>query len=164
MSEPDFISKVVAQTIAQQRVESWKKSRETIVFTNGVFDLLHPGHVIYLEAAKKLGTKLVVGINSDASTKTLNKGNNRPINDQDARSCVLAALASTDLIVIFDGKDPLHLIKALMPDVLVKGGDYTVEDIVGSKEVISNGGMVKSLPFLDGYSTSKIEQKIRGKG
>ncbi len=140
-------------------VDDWAQTEKT-VFTNGVFDLIHPGHVLYLEEAKSLGTKLIVGLNSDHSVKTLGKGAHRPINHSEARAIVLAGLESVDLIVYFDNETPLELIENLKPNVLVKGGDYTLEQIVGAKEVLDNGGKVQSLSFVKGYSTTAVEQRI----
>lgn len=141
-------------------IEDWRQQGESIVFTNGCFDLLHIGHVLYLEEAKTLGSKLVVGINSDASVRRL-KGANRPIKDVYDRAHVLAALASVDMVIAFEEDDPGHLIKQIVPDVLVKGGDWKPEQIVGSDIVIAAGGQVRSLSFIEGYSTTQIEQKIR---
>ena len=132
---------------------------ERIVFTNGCFDLLHVGHVTYLEEAKKLGDRLVVALNSDESVKKL-KGTNRPIVNQHDRLKVMAALASVDFVTVFEDDTPYELIKLIMPDVLVKGGDWSVEQIVGSDLVLANGGEVKSLKFIEGSSTTNIEQKI----
>lgn len=145
-------------------LRTWRSASESIVFTNGVFDLIHPGHVLYLEQAKALGTKLVLGLNSDASARSLGKGDGRPINDQKSRSLVIAALRSVDLVVIFDEYTPLELIKVVRPNILVKGGDYTVDQIVGAKEVIEAGGEVKQLDFVEGYSTTAIEQRILNSG
>ena len=130
-----------------------------IVFTNGCFDILHAGHVEYLEAAKALGDVLIVGINSDRSVKLL-KGKDRPINELDHRSKVLGSLKCVDKVVVFNDKTPLHLIKAVKPDVLVKGGDYKVKEIVGYKEVIANGGTVATIDLVEGLSTSKIISKL----
>ena len=141
-------------------LETWRSENEQIVFTNGVFDLLHPGHVAYLEEAAALGTKLVLGLNSDASAKKLGKGEHRPINDQRARALVVAGLRSIDMVVLFDEATPLELIETVRPAVLVKGGDYRIETVVGAEEVLKYGGEVKLLRFLDGYSTTAIEQKI----
>lgn len=143
---------------------AWKEKGETVVFTNGVFDILHPGHVLYLKEAAALGTKLIVGLNADASVRMLNKGESRPIQDEQARATLLSALSMVDGVVMFSEATPLNLITMLRPDVLVKGGDYTLEQIVGSKEVIAYGGEVKQLQFVDGYSTTSIEQKIRSNG
>ena len=149
---------------AVDQLNRWRGEDETIVFTNGVFDLIHPGHVLYLEEAAALGSKLVIGLNSDASTRLLNKGEHRPINDQSARATVLAALRVVDMVIIFDEIDPLLLIKTVKPDVLVKGGDYSIDEIVGAKEVMAWGGTVRQLKFVPGFSTTAIEQKIRNAG
>jgi rfaE bifunctional protein nucleotidyltransferase chain/domain len=132
-----------------------------IVFTNGCFDILHAGHVTYLAEARALGDLLVVGLNSDASVKRL-KGAERPINDQVARKCVLEGLRAVDLVCIFEQDTPLELIKEIRPNTLVKGGDWRVDQIVGSDFVLKNGGEVKSLAFLNGHSTTKIIEKARG--
>ncbi|MEX2597262.1 MAG: D-glycero-beta-D-manno-heptose 1-phosphate adenylyltransferase [Salibacteraceae bacterium] len=139
----------------------WKKQGKRVVFTNGVFDILHPGHVLYLAEAAELGSKLIVGLNSDASVKLLNKGSNRPIQDEKARAIVLSGLEMVDAIITFEEPTPLEVITAIQPDVLVKGGDYSLEQIVGAKEVLDEGGEVKQLQFIEGYSTTAIEQKIR---
>ena len=141
--------------------KNWTKSGERIVFTNGVFDLIHPGHILYLEEAAQLGTKLIIGLNSDTSAKTLNKGDHRPINDEIARAIVISALKSVDAVVLFDESTPISLIEAIKPDTLVKGGDYSIDQIVGADIVIANGGQVKTLQFVEGYSTTAIEQKIQ---
>ncbi|MEZ4720384.1 MAG: D-glycero-beta-D-manno-heptose 1-phosphate adenylyltransferase [Flavobacteriales bacterium] len=140
--------------------QAWRDAGEKVVFTNGVFDILHPGHVHYLSEAKALGTKLILGLNSDGSARDLNKGPARPINSQKARALVLAGLESVDLVVIFDEPTPLQIISVLLPDVLVKGGDYEIKDIVGAEEVMNHGGEVKQLSFLKGYSTTNIEKRI----
>lgn len=131
-----------------------------IVFTNGCFDILHPGHVDLLERAKKLGSKLIVGINSDESVRKI-KGKGRPLVDQDARSAVLRGLASVDEVVIFDELTPDRVIREIKPDVLVKGGDWKTDEIVGADFVLQNGGQVLSLPLLEGYSTSVIVEKLK---
>jgi len=141
--------------------KNWTKSGDRIVFTNGVFDLIHPGHILYLEEAAQLGTKLIIGLNSDTSAKTLNKGDHRPINDEIARAIVISALKSVDAVVLFDESTPISLIEAIKPDTLVKGGDYSIDQIVGADIVIANGGQVKTLQFVEGYSTTAIEQKIQ---
>ena len=141
--------------------KNWTKSGDRIVFTNGVFDLIHPGHILYLEEAAQLGTKLIIGLNSDTSAKTLNKGDHRPINDEIARAIVISALKSVDAVVLFDESTPISLIEAIKPDTLVKGGDYSIDQIVGADFVIANGGQVKTLQFVEGYSTTAIEQKIQ---
>jgi rfaE bifunctional protein nucleotidyltransferase chain/domain len=137
-----------------------KRKGKKIVFTNGCFDIIHIGHVLYLEEAKSLGDYLIVGINTDFSVQNL-KGNHRPINDLKCRSNVLAALESVDLVIPFSEETPLKLIEKILPDILVKGGDWKPETIVGSQIVINNGGQVKSLKFIEGYSTTAIEQKIK---
>ncbi|GAB4454864.1 MAG: hypothetical protein OHK0036_18490 [Bacteroidia bacterium] len=130
-----------------------------IVFTNGCFDILHPGHVYYLNKAKSFGDILIVGLNSDASVKRL-KGEKRPIHPQDKRAEVLASILCVDYICIFEEDTPLNLIQMVQPDVLVKGGDYTIDKIVGADFVIQNGGKVEIIPYLEGFSTTKI---IEGK-
>jgi rfaE bifunctional protein nucleotidyltransferase chain/domain len=140
-------------------VTNWKAQGRTIVFTNGCFDLLHYGHLHYLADAKDCGDKLIVGLNSAASVSRL-KGAHRPINDELTRQHSLAALEMVDAVVVFEEDTPLQLIKLIMPDTLVKGGDWQPHQIVGSKEVLGNGGVVKSLPFVEGYSTTNIESKI----
>lgn len=132
-----------------------------LVFTNGCFDVLHRGHVTYLAQARALGASLVVGVNSDASVKRLGKGGDRPINSQDDRMAVLAALESVGLVIPFDEDTPLRLIATCKPDVLVKGGDWRPEDIVGTAEVRGWGGVVHSIPFLHQRSTTTLLQKIR---
>lgn len=135
-----------------------------LCFTNGCFDLIHPGHVKYLEDARALGDFLVVGLNSDASVARL-KGPGRPLQDEAARAAVLLGLRSVDAVVRFDEDTPLELIRALQPDVLVKGGDYTPETVVGRELVEGRGGRLVLIPFLPGHSTSRIEQRIRtGRG
>lgn len=132
--------------------------KETVVFTNGCFDIIHLGHLRYLEHARKLGSKLIVGINSDLSVKRL-KGDDRPINNQETRRNILLSLDFVDEVIIFDEDTPLNLISVIKPNILVKGGDYVVEEIIGYDLVISNGGSVVTLPFLNGYSTSLIISK-----
>ena len=141
-----------------------RENDKTVVFTNGVFDIIHPGHVAYLKEAKALGDVLIVGLNSDSSARKLNKGATRPIQNQNARAEILGALKPVDYVVIFDEETPIDVIQALFPDVLVKGGDYEIDQIVGAREVMANGGEVKKLKFLEGYSTSAIEQKIKNEG
>jgi rfaE bifunctional protein nucleotidyltransferase chain/domain len=152
--------KIVTMDIAQAIVKNWQIQGEKVVFTNGCFDILHAGHVHYLEEAKHLGNKLVVGLNTDQSVQRLDKSPARPIQSQDSRAMVLAALESVSLVVLFDEDTPKELIETLNPNILVKGADYQIDQIVGGSHVIGNGGEVKTLEFLPGYSTSKIEQKI----
>lgn len=137
----------------------WRSAGDRIVFTNGCFDILHFGHLHYLADARALGERLVVGLNSGASVRRL-KGPNRPINDELTRTHLLAALEIVDAVVIFEEDTPLELIKLVQPDILVKGGDWKPEQIVGSEVVLTRGGQVLSLPFVEGYSTTNIEQKI----
>lgn len=158
------LGKVYTLEALLQLRESWKADAEKVVFTNGVFDLLHVGHVLYLDEAKALGTKLIIGVNSDSSARDLGKGPNRPLNDERARAVVLSALQSVDAVVLFAEPTPAEIIAALIPDVLVKGGDYTPDQIAGAETVLEHGGEVKSLQFVEGYSTTAIEQKIRQSG
>jgi D-beta-D-heptose 7-phosphate kinase/D-beta-D-heptose 1-phosphate adenosyltransferase len=139
--------------------ERLRREGQRLVFTNGCFDLLHPGHVRYLAHARSLGDALVVALNSDASVRAL-KGQGRPVLNQDERAEVLAALEAVDYVTVFDEETPRELIAALLPDVLVKGGDWPVEQIVGREEVEAAGGHVLSLPFVEGSSTTDIIQRI----
>ena len=139
-------------------ISQWKEIRNeeyNVVFTNGCFDVLHRGHITYLAAARDLGDCLVVGLNSDASVKRL-KGENRPINNEKDRALLLAALSFVDYIIIFEEDTPKNLIEQVQPDILVKGGDYKIEDIVGADFVQSHGGEVLTIEFVDGYSSTKI--------
>ncbi|MDD4731261.1 MAG: D-glycero-beta-D-manno-heptose 1-phosphate adenylyltransferase [Desulfovibrio sp.] len=133
-----------------------------LVFTNGCFDILHPGHVDLLQRARALGQSLVLGLNSDDSVRRLNKGPERPLNRQEERAFVLAGLACVDYVIIFDEDTPLELIRSVRPQVLVKGGDWPVEKIVGREVVQALGGEVVSLPLLSGYSTTALVERIRG--
>lgn len=153
-------SKIKNRKEAKQQVDFWQQSGKKVVFTNGCFDILHLGHIDYLEKARALGDFLVVGLNSDHSVQKL-KGPNRPINSEKDRSRLLAALAFVDLVTLFKNETPKELITFLMPDILVKGSDYQVKDIVGAKEIIDNGGEVKTLSFIEGYSTTSIIEKIK---
>lgn len=139
---------------------NWREREMRVVFTNGCFDLLHPGHVTYLEQARELGDVLVVGLNSDDSIRRL-KGPTRPVNRLADRAHMLAGLRSVDLVVPFEQDTPIELIRSLLPDVLVKGGDYVPDDIVGAAEVRQAGGEVIVVPFLDGHSSSSLIEKIR---
>jgi len=151
------------------QILQWKSERAKVVFTNGVFDILHLGHVTYLQKAKELGDKLVVGMNTDASVRRLNKGPERPIHDEYARAKVLLALKCVDAVVLFDDDTPLQLIERIQPEILVKGGDYDPNEsdsqakkyIVGSRETKSRGGVVCSIDLVDGYSTTQAVHKIR---
>lgn len=144
-------------------LRSWRAAGDTVVFTNGCFDLLHYGHLHYLAAARDLGQRLVIGLNSAASVCRL-KGPTRPINDELTRTHQLAALAFVDAVVVFEEDTPYRLIQEVQPDILVKGGDWRPEQIVGSDLVLARGGQVLSLPFVEGYSTTNIEQKILKSG
>ncbi|NJS36408.1 MAG: D-glycero-beta-D-manno-heptose 1-phosphate adenylyltransferase [Brachymonas sp.] len=135
--------------------------KKPIVFTNGVFDVLHRGHVSYLEAARALGGSLVVALNTDASAKRLGKGADRPLNTQDDRAHVIAALASVDAVMLFDEDTPYQLIEQLRPDIIVKGGDYDMSKLPETALVQSWGGKAMALPFVDGYSTTALVEKIR---
>ena len=145
---------------ATRQVAEWKQQGKRVVFTNGCFDLLHLGHVDYLEKARNLGDVLVVGLNTDDSVSRF-KGPQRPIQDQVSRSRVMAALRSVDLVVFFNEDTPINLISALVPQVLVKGSDYLAENIVGADVVKNAGGEVKTIEFVPGYSTSRIVEKIK---
>ncbi len=143
-----------------QQAIIWRMLGKKIVFTNGVFDIIHKGHIASLTEAASHGDMLVVAVNADESVKKL-KGPNRPINDENARVLVLASLLQTDAIIIFEEETPLELIKLLLPDVLVKGGDYTLEQIAGAKEVIAAGGKVVIAKIIDGISTTKIIEDMK---
>ncbi len=145
---------------AQITIEQWRNNGNRIVFTNGCFDLLHPGHIDYLDKAAGLGNKLIIGLNDDDSIRRL-KGDTRPINPLQDRAIMLAALRAVALVVPFPEDTPLRLITALRPDVLVKGGDYRPDDIVGASVVRQNGGEVIVMPFLEGYSSSGLIRRIQ---
>lgn len=153
-------SKILSVTALENQLEKWRSENEKIVFTNGCFDLLHLGHVDYLAKARDLGDRLVVGLNSDASIKHI-KGSSRPINDKQSRLALLAGMSYVDAVVLFDEDTPINLISAVMPDVLVKGGDYTVKDIVGHEIVLNNKGKVCTIDFVEGYSSSALIEKIK---
>ena len=160
--EPHFSGEEFISSLSEvkKRSSMLKQDRKRVVFTNGCFDILHAGHVHYLEAAKKLGDELVVGLNSDSSVKSL-KGKGRPVNNLEQRAKVLSSLRCVDKVVSFSDETPLKLIKAIKPDVLVKGGDYKVKGVVGHKEIKSWGGVVKIIPLVPGLSTTKIIKKLR---
>ena len=141
-------------------LQDWRASGSTIVFTNGCFDIVHAGHIGYLNEAKSLGDRLVIGLNSDESVRRL-KGQSRPIHSFTDRALVLSNLAMVDMVIGFEEDTPLSLIKQILPDYLVKGGDYSIDQIVGAQEVISNGGKVLSLAYIPGYSSSQIIQKLK---
>ncbi len=154
----NFEQKICARTDFAERTAALPRP---LVFTNGCFDVLHRGHVTYLAQARALGAALVVGVNSDASVKRLGKGEDRPLNSQEDRMVVLAALQAVDLVVVFDEDTPLNLILACRPDVLVKGGDWPPDKIVGANEVQGWSGTVHSIPFLHQHSTTALLNKIR---
>ena len=140
-------------------VNQWKMLSKKVVFTNGCFDIIHRGHNTYLLEAAAFGNKLIVAVNSDESVRKL-KGNNRPIVDEYSRAFNLACHTYIDAVILFDEDTPLNLINEFQPDVLIKGGDYTIETIVGAQEVLSYGGQVEIIPFLEGYSSTNIIDKI----
>jgi D-beta-D-heptose 7-phosphate kinase/D-beta-D-heptose 1-phosphate adenosyltransferase len=148
----------VPQLLSQ--LKWWRLINKTIAFTNGVFDILHEGHIKVLSQAAEFADVLIVGVNSDASVKRL-KGNGRPVNNQQSRSLLLASLIMVDAVVIFEEDTPLNLIKSILPDVLVKGGDYTPANIVGADEVIKHGGKVEIIPTQEGFSTTGIIEKMK---
>jgi D-beta-D-heptose 7-phosphate kinase/D-beta-D-heptose 1-phosphate adenosyltransferase len=156
------VSRTAGKVRALPAAIAWRRSVVGhVVFTNGVFDLLHPGHVELLEAARREGAALIVGVNSDASVRRLRKGDERPVAVDMARVRVLAALAAVDCVVLFDEDTPLALIQALEPDVLVKGADYSRDSIVGADWVEARGGRVVRVPLLAGYSTSALVERLR---
>lgn len=156
------VKKILSRAELIIRRREWKDNRRRVVFTNGCFDLLHPGHIRLLEQARALGDALVVGLNSDASVRRL-KGNGRPLVAEGERAEVLAALAAVDAVTIFAESTPRELVAALLPDVLVKGGDWGPDQIVGREEVEAAGGRVVVVPYLEGYSTSALIARIAGK-
>lgn len=165
------MSKLTQLQILQNKIASkedlhwilnlWRFKGHRIVFTNGCFDIIHRGHIEYLAEAADLGDKLIIGLNSDTSMKLQGKGANRPLQDELSRSEIIASLQFVDLIVLFDSDTPYELIKLVQPDVLVKGADYKIEDIVGHDLVLNKGGEVKRISFIEGYSTTKIIEKAK---
>lgn len=148
--------------MTRTQAERWRAScRGTVVFTNGVFDLLHPGHIDVLSGARAQGDHLVVGVNSDASARRLGKGPERPVRTEIERAYVLAGLAAVDAVVVFDEDTPLALVRALMPDVIVKGGDYSPDAVVGGEDVRARGGRVVIIPLTPGQSTTSIIERLR---
>ncbi|MDO7848956.1 D-glycero-beta-D-manno-heptose 1-phosphate adenylyltransferase [Hymenobacter sp. M29] len=150
--------KILTREQLPATVAAWREQGRKVVFTNGCFDLLHLGHVDYLEQARHLGDALVVGLNTDASVGALKPG--RPIQDEDARARILASLAFVDAVVLFGEPTPLALIELVQPDVLVKGDDYAIDGIVGHELVLNRGGQVLTVPLVPGYSTSRIVERI----
>lgn len=157
---PAFLSKLASRQDAVQRVASLR-ANGPVVFTNGVFDVLHRGHASYLAQARSLGGSLVVALNSDTSAKRLGKGPDRPLNNELDRAALMAALESVSLVTWFDEDTPLELITELRPDVLVKGGDYEMSQLAETKVVEAYGGRAQAIPFVDGYSTTALVKKIR---
>ena len=153
-------NKIISFDQINNLAKKWRAAGERVVFTNGCFDLIHYGHIYYLAEARGLGDRLVVGMNASASVSRL-KGPHRPIKDEQTRLFVLASLSMVDAVVIFEEDTPYRLIKEVQPDILVKGGDWAIDQIVGADLVLQNGGQVKNLAFIEGYSTTNIEQKIK---
>jgi len=155
---PDFVAKLCARVELLPRLAALARP---VVFTNGVFDILHRGHVTYLAQARALGASLVIGLNSDSSARALGKAPDRPLNNEGDRACVLAALESVSLVTLFDETMPLALLKLVRPERYVKGGDYDIETLAETKLVRSWGGDATALPFVDGYSTTSLVERIR---
>ena len=153
-------SKIYLLEGLKDQVDSWKESGEKVVFTNGCFDIVHRGHIEVLARTADLGNRLIIGLNSDQSIQVL-KGENRPIENENSRTILLASLSFVDAVVLFSEETPLNLISTLKPDVLAKGGDYKIETIVGHKIVQNNGGQVIVVPFVDGFSSTNIIDKIK---
>ena len=156
---PAFLDKLCPRVALAERLAALPRP---LVFTNGVFDILHRGHVTYLAEARALGASLAVGLNSDVSARGLGKGPDRPLNAEADRACVLAALQSVDLVTLFDEPTPLALLELVRPEVYVKGGDYDIEQLAETALVRRWGGQARALPFVDGFSTSVLVQRIRG--
>lgn len=154
------LHKIVTLDEAQKIVANWKAQGEKVVFTNGCFDIIHKGHVFYLAQARELGTKLILGLNTDESIKRL-KGPERPIKELESRALTIASFEFIDLVIPFGEDTPLQLISSLLPDVLIKGSDYEIKNIVGAKEVLANGGEVKTIDFVDGFSTTNYFKKLK---
>jgi D-beta-D-heptose 7-phosphate kinase/D-beta-D-heptose 1-phosphate adenosyltransferase len=162
MKKPETVPlKIYSRHELLKAVYRWRFLGKIISFTNGCFDILHAGHIASLSEAAREGDILIVGVNTDASTKRL-KGEERPVNTESSRALLLASLAIVDAVTLFEEDTPYELITALMPDVIVKGGDYTLEQMIGAKEVIANGGRVVINPIVSGFSTTGIIEKIRG--
>jgi rfaE bifunctional protein nucleotidyltransferase chain/domain len=144
----------------EKQIEKWRSAGDKIVFTNGCFDILHKGHIEVLAKTSNLGNRLIIGLNSDSSIKNL-KGENRPILEEDSRALLLAALQFVDAVILFSEKTPFQLISEIVPDILAKGGDYKIEEIVGHEVVQQNGGKVITIPLTEGFSSSNIIDKIQ---
>jgi len=164
MTDCQTSHKIVSKGAAARWVKRLQAQGQRVVFTNGCFDLLHLGHVRYLEEARSLGDALIIGVNTDASVKRLQKEPDRPVNPEGDRAALVAALACVDRVVLFSEDTPLELITALQPDILVKGGDYRLEEIAGREVVRARGGEVKVLPLVQGYSTTALLDRIRCQG
>jgi rfaE bifunctional protein nucleotidyltransferase chain/domain len=152
--------KIVSLSDALKIRKNWKDLQQAVVFTNGCFDILHLGHIDYLEKSRQKGNHLIVAVNTDRSVKAL-KGPSRPVNNEYARARILAALEFVSMVIIFDHDTPLELIKELLPDILVKGNDYSIATIVGSKEVLENGGKVETIELVPNFSTTGIIEKLK---
>jgi D-beta-D-heptose 7-phosphate kinase/D-beta-D-heptose 1-phosphate adenosyltransferase len=164
MNQPaTILSKIYTRNELLKQVARWRFLGKSISFTNGCFDILHAGHIASLTEAAKEGDILIVGVNTDSSTRRL-KGDERPVNDENSRALLLASLAIVDAVTLFDEDTPYELITAIMPDVIVKGGDYTFDQMIGAKEVVANGGRVVINPIVQGFSTTGIIEKIRKLG
>jgi D-beta-D-heptose 7-phosphate kinase/D-beta-D-heptose 1-phosphate adenosyltransferase len=161
MKKPEVIPcKIYTRAELVKQVARWRFLGRSISFTNGCFDILHAGHISSLSEAAKEGDILIVGVNTDASTKRL-KGDERPVNNENSRALLLASLAIVDAVTLFEEDTPFELITAVMPDVIVKGGDYTLDQMIGANEVIANGGRVVINPIVEGFSTTGIIERIR---
>ncbi len=161
MNKPESIPpKILSREELVKAVARWRLLNKTIAFTNGCFDIIHAGHIASLSNAAREATILIVGLNSDASTNRL-KGEGRPVNNEQSRALVMASLAIVDAVTLFEEDTPLELITAILPDVIVKGGDYTIDQIAGANEVIANGGRVVINPILEGFSTTNIINKVQ---
>ena len=158
MSQPGFLNKIAPRASAAERIATLPRP---VVFTNGVFDVLHRGHASYLAHARELGASLVVALNTDASARRLGKGPDRPLNTEDDRAALIAALESVSLVTFFDEDTPLELITSLKPDILVKGGDYDMDTLAETAVVKAYGGKAVAISFVDGYSTTALVKKIR---
>ena len=158
MSQPGFLNKIAPRASAAERIATLPRP---VVFTNGVFDVLHRGHASYLAHARELGASLVVALNTDASARRLGKGPDRPLNTEDDRAALIAALESVSLVTFFDEDTPLELVTALQPDILVKGGDYDMDTLAETAVVKAYGGKAVAIAFVDGYSTTALVKKIR---
>ncbi|MFY7964777.1 MAG: D-glycero-beta-D-manno-heptose 1-phosphate adenylyltransferase [Chitinophagaceae bacterium] len=154
-------TKIFDITTLQRQIAALKATGKTIAFTNGCFDILHQGHIYSLSQAASEADYLIVAVNSDDSVKRLGKGDNRPVNNETSRAILLASLSVVDAVIIFNEDTPQHIISKLLPDVLVKGGDYTIEQIAGAKEVINNGGRVVINKIIEGFSTTNIINKLQ---